>query len=147
MENRPVVKFKKLHPDAKLPQYQSDGAAGMDLYAIEGGRLDPQERLVVRTGLAIEVPPGYEAQVRSRSGLAADAGVVVANSPGTIDSDYRGEVKVILLNTGNVPRGPEAGERIAQLVIAPVAKAIVELVAELSPTGRGNGGFGSTGTK
>lgn len=148
---QPQVKFKRLRPNAVLPKYQTPGAAGMDLHAcfegdVKGVHLMVDMVLAIPTGLAIEVPPGYEAQVRPRSGLAAKEHITVLNTPGTIDSDYRGEVKVLLINYGPKDRWFENGDRIAQLVIAPVAQAEVVEVAELSDTVRGAGGFGSTGT-
>lgn len=146
----PVVKFKKLRPNAIIPAYQTPGAAGMDLHAAfpegtDGVHLMDDQVLLIPTGLSIEVPLGYEAQVRSRSGLALKNHVVVLNSPGTIDSDYRGEVGVILINYGPKDLPIKNGDRIAQLVIAPVSHAVVEEVEELSSTDRGAGGFGSTG--
>ncbi|MEQ8508949.1 MAG: dUTP diphosphatase [Rhodospirillaceae bacterium] len=133
--------------DLPLPAYQTDEAAGMDLYAAIDApiTLSPQEKTMVATGLAIALTPGFEAQVRPRSGLAAKHGVTVLNSPGTIDADYRGEVKVILINHGQEPFVITRGERIAQLLVAPVTRAILEVVDELPETVRGAGGFGSTG--
>ncbi|MBU2582851.1 MAG: dUTP diphosphatase [Alphaproteobacteria bacterium] len=135
--------------DLPMPAYQSEHAAGLDLVAAVGWdtpiMLLPGSRSLVPTGLAIEVPEGYEAQVRPRSGLALKSGVTVLNSPGTIDADYRGEVGVILANLGGAPFEVRRGERIAQLVIAPVASARLIEVEQLSETGRGSGGFGSTG--
>jgi dUTP pyrophosphatase len=128
-----------------LPRYETDGAAGLDLRADEAFTLAPGERRVVPTGLALEIPPGHEGQVRPRSGLAARHGVALVNAPGTIDSDYRGEVKVILVNLGQTPVAFARGDRIAQLVVAPVTRAEIALVDDLSDTGRGSGGFGSTG--
>jgi dUTP pyrophosphatase len=132
-------------PPLELPRYQTAGAAGLDLRADEDILLAPGERRPVPTGLAVEIPPGYEGQVRPRSGLAARHGIGMVNAPGTIDSDYRGEVVVILVNHGQAPFAARRGERIAQLVIAPVARVEVELAERLSDTGRGDGGFGSTG--
>jgi len=132
-----------------LPTYQPDGAAGLDLLAaLEAGNpmvLAPGARALVPTGLTIELPKGYEAQVRPRSGLALNYGVTVLNSPGTIDSDYRGEVKVLLINLGGAPWEIQRGERIAQLVFQRVARADLVEVATLNDTRRGAGGFGSTG--
>ncbi|MDF1685697.1 MAG: dUTP pyrophosphatase [Parvibaculaceae bacterium] len=137
--------------DLVLPSYESDGAAGMDLRAALGDgeslTLAPGAQAMVPTGLAMALPVGYEAQVRPRSGLAAKHSVTVLNSPGTIDSDYRGEVKVILINHGSSPFKIERGERIAQMVIAPVTQGIWTKVDALSQTDRGAGGFGSTGVK
>ena len=131
-----------------LPVYQSAHAAGLDLLAAICDdaplTLMPGHRLLVPTGLILAVPPGYEAQVRPRSGLALKHGVTVLNAPGTIDADYRGEVGVLLVNHGNAPFTINRGERIAQLVIAPVTRANLAAVASLSTTGRGSGGFGST---
>ena len=132
--------------DLPLPRYASEGAAGLDLRAAlpEPLLLTPGQRALVPTGLRIAVPTGYEAQVRPRSGLALRHGIVLPNSPGTIDSDYRGEVQVILWNAGPEPFGIARGDRIAQLVIAPVARVELEEAA-LDETPRGAGGFGSTG--
>jgi dUTP pyrophosphatase len=132
--------------DLPLPSYATEGAAGLDLRAALAGRLvlGPGERALVPTGLRFAVPAGYEAQVRPRSGLALRHGIVLPNSPGTIDSDYRGEVQVILWNAGPEPFAIERGDRIAQLVIAPVAHVELEESA-LDETPRGAGGFGSTG--
>jgi dUTP pyrophosphatase len=133
----------------ELPTYETLASAGMDLRANiqEAIVLQPLERTIVKTGLFIELPIGFEAQVRPRSGLAAKNGVTVLNAPGTIDADYRGEVGVILVNLSNVPFTIENGERIAQMIIAKHERAEWELVTELSDTVRGSGGFGSTGLK
>jgi len=132
-----------------LPTYQSAAAAGLDLLAAVADNaplvLAPGRHATVPTGLAIALPPGFEAQVRPRSGLAAMHGVTVLNSPGTIDADYRGEISVILINHGEAPFTIRRGERIAQMVIAPVARAELAVAASLSTTDRGSGGFGSTG--
>ena len=132
--------------DLPFPAYATEGSAGLDVVAAEDFRLNPGERKAVPTGFAIEIPAGYEVQVRPRSGLALKHGITCLNTPGTIDSDYRGEVKVILANLGGETFAAERGERIAQLVPAPVLRARFEEVAELSDTQRGGGGFGSTGT-
>ncbi len=132
-------------PPLDLPRYETAGAAGMDLRADEPFTLAHGERRLVPTGLALEIPPGHEGQVRPRSGLAARHGVGMVNAPGTIDADYRGEVMVILVNHGQAPVAFARGDRIAQLVIAPVTRAEVELAEDLSATDRGHGGFGSTG--
>lgn len=133
-----------------LPAYQTEGAAGLDLMAAIdpaiSWTLQPLERTAVPTGLTLELPPGTEAQVRPRSGLAWKYGVTVLNSPGTIDSDYRGEVQVILVNLGSEPAVIRRGDRIAQLVIAPVTQAKLVPVSVIGSTSRGAGGFGSTGT-
>lgn len=147
------VRVQRLpHSDGlPLPRYETSGAAGMDLIAAlpegEPMVLAPGARAMVPTGLAIALPQGFEAQVRPRSGLAAKNGVTVLNSPGTIDCDYRGEVKVILINHGHDAFTIERGTRIAQMVVAPVTQARFEEVGTLDETARGAGGFGSTGTK
>ncbi len=130
-----------------LPHYATAGAAGADLRAAvdEPVVLDPGARLAVPTGLVLEIPTGYEAQIRPRSGLALRHGITVANAPGTVDSDYRGEVRVLLVNLGQEPFTIARGDRIAQLVIAPVTRAEFEEVTSLSGSARGDGGFGSTG--
>jgi len=130
-----------------LPQYQTEHASGMDLYAAVGGpcELAPGRRTCVPSGLAIAVPPGYEAQVRARSGLALKHGIAVVNAPGTIDADYRGEIGIILVNLGEAPITIERGMRIAQLVVQPVCRAALHQVDELPPSERSAGGFGHTG--
>lgn len=128
-----------------LPRYASEDAAGLDITAAEELTLAPGERHAVETGFAIEIPCGFEVQVRPRSGLAFKNGITCLNTPGTIDSDYRGEVKVILVNLGQEPFEVRRGERIAQLVPAPVLRADFVEVGELGGTARGAGGFGSTG--
>jgi dUTP pyrophosphatase len=135
--------------DLPLPAYQSAAAAGMDLLAANDDPLflEPGARALVPTGIAIALPEGAEAQVRPRSGLAAKHGVTVLNTPGTIDADYRGEIKVILINLGDAPFTIERGSRIAQMVVAPVARAELVEVADLEETARGAGGFGSTGSR
>ncbi|WP_072395672.1 dUTP diphosphatase [Hyphomicrobium sp. CS1GBMeth3] len=131
-----------------LPAYQSDGAAGLDLVAAVGAKetvvIAPGARALIPTGLSLELPAGYEGQVRPRSGLALKHGVTVLNSPGTIDSDYRGEVKIILVNLGEASFAVSRGERIAQLVIAPVTQARLVRARLIGETTRGSGGFGST---
>ena len=133
----------------ELPNYETIASAGMDLRAnlVEPIELKPLERAIVKTGLFIELPIGYEAQVRPRSGLAAKKGITVLNSPGTVDADYRGEIGVILVNLSNENFVVENGERIAQLIIAKHERADWISVEELSETSRGEGGFGSTGVK
>jgi len=133
----------------ELPNYETIASAGMDLRAnlTDAVTLKPLERAIIKTGLFIELPIGYEAQVRPRSGLAAKRGVTVLNSPGTIDADYRGEIGVILVNLSNEEFVVENGERIAQLIIAKHERAEWIQVAHLSETSRGEGGFGSTGVK
>lgn len=146
MESDVVVRFELLD-NATLPAYQTADAAGMDLCAAEDVHLEPGQRKVVWTGLRVVIPPGYEGQVRARSGLAAKYGIGMVNAPGTIDADYRGEIGVIMINWGQETVKLNMGERIAQLVIAPVVRVAVEAVADVSafPTARGEGGFGSTG--
>ena len=128
-----------------LPAYATSGAAGMDVLAAEDLVLEPGQRHAVATGLALAIPDGYEIQVRPRSGLALKHGITVPNTPGTIDSDYRGELKVIMINHGADDFAIRRGDRIAQLVLAPVTRAAWEEVDELDDTARGAGGFGSTG--
>jgi dUTP pyrophosphatase len=143
------LKVRLLRPGAVLPAYMSEHAAGLDLVACpEDGAeiiLAPGERRLVATGLAIELEPGWEAQVRPRSGLALRHGVTLLNSPGTIDADYRGEVGVILVNLGQAPFTIRSGDRIAQMVVARVARVQPTLVEVLGDTRRGDGGFGHTG--
>jgi dUTP pyrophosphatase len=143
----PRVQVRKLRSDAKLPCYMSAAAAGADLSAAIDSPLvlGPGQRAAVGTGLALAIAPGYEAQVRPRSGAALKLGLTVVNAPGTIDSDYRGELKVLLINLSRDELVIEAGQRIAQMVVAPVVQAEFDLVDELSSTERGAGGFGSTG--
>jgi dUTP pyrophosphatase len=133
--------------DLPLPAYQSELAAGMDLLAAvaEPVTLAPGKRALIPTGIAIALPAGYEAQVRPRSGLAAKQGVTVLNTPGTIDADYRGEVQVILINLGEAPVVIERGMRVAQMVISRIERAQLHETPALPATGRGSGGFGSTG--
>lgn len=146
----PAVRVVRLAhgADLPLPSYESPGAAGMDLRAAVDTPfvLAPGARAAIPTGLTMALPPGFEAQVRPRSGLAVRDGVTALNSPGTIDADYRGEVKVILVNHGTAPVTICRGDRIAQLVVAPVVKATWSEVESLDETDRGDGGFGSTGS-
>jgi dUTP pyrophosphatase len=132
-----------------LPHYESNASAGMDLRAHLSApvTLKPLERVIIKTGLFLELPVGYEAQIRPRSGLAAKKGITVLNTPGTIDADYRGEIGVILVNLSQDPFVVNDGERIAQMVIASHERAVWDEVKELSQTSRGEGGFGSTGTR
>jgi dUTP pyrophosphatase len=148
--DRVTVELRRVRSHAEplpLPRYQTDGAAGLDLLADIDGEwtLAPLERRAVPTGLALALPVGFEGQVRPRSGLALKSGVTCLNSPGTIDSDYRGEVQVILANLSTTPFTLRRGERVAQLVIAPVVRAALLEVEVLPVTTRGSGGFGSTG--
>lgn len=130
---------------AKQPQYQTSGAAGMDVTSVKKIVIHPGERALVPTGLSFEIPADYEIQVRPRSGLAFKHGITVLNSPGTIDSDYRGELGVILMNSGKDDFNIEVGDRIAQIVLCPVVKMEFKIVESLTDTNRGSGGFGSTG--
>lgn len=145
----PALKVVLLRETAVVPEYHSAGAAGLDLAACTetGGSIDipPGEIRVVPCGIAVAIPPGHEGQVRPRSGLATRFGISMPNTPGTIDSDYRGEIRVPLVNLGKETFRVEQGMRIAQMVIAPVVRVRVELEAALEPTERGAGGFGSTG--
>jgi dUTP pyrophosphatase len=143
----PRVQIKKLRPDAIVPRYMSELAAGLDLAAAIDGpiTIEPGDRVAIATGLAMALPAGFEAQVRPRSGLAMKHGITIVNAPGTIDADYRGEVKVLVINHGREPVRIAPGDRIAQMVIAPVVQAQLEEVEELGETARGAGGFGSTG--
>jgi len=146
--NLPVrIEWKRLSPLARIPAYQTSLAAGMDVHAAitEPMLLEPNRVVLVPTGFALAIPEGFEAQVRPRSGLSTKHGVTVPNAPGTIDADYRGEVMVALINLGRADFTVEPGMRVAQLVFAPVARADITEVSELSSTERGTGGFGSTG--
>lgn len=138
----------KLRETATIPHYMTEHAAGMDLHAALDDLVvvAPGERVLIPTGLALEIPEGFEGQVRPRSGLALRQGIALVNSPGTIDADYRGEVGVIVINLGHSPVTFTPGDRIAQLVIAPVTRAVFDEVAELGSTQRAAGGFGHTGT-
>jgi len=142
----PTLKLKRLPngQDTPLPAYATAGAAGMDIHSVEGIKLYHGNTTVLRTGLAVEVPSGYELQVRSKSGLAS-RGVFVTNGPGTIDEDYRGEIMVLISHLGKNAVDIQAGDRVAQLVLAPVTRFDIEEVDELSVTSRGVGGLGSTG--
>jgi dUTP pyrophosphatase len=143
------VKVKKLHPKAIVPVYMTEHAAGMDLCTVIDSpvTLAPGERVLLPTGLAMEIPPGFEGQVRPRSGLALKKGIALVNSPGTIDADYRGEIGIIIINHGVEPVEFLPGDRIAQLIIAPVTQANLVEVDELTDSTRSSGGFGHTGIK
>ncbi len=134
----------KLLENGVMPEYKTVGSAGVDLVSSEDQIIPPKEIRLIKTGIKVEIPEGYEAQIRSRSGLALN-GIVVANSPGTIDSDYRGEIGVILANLSNKPFGLKKGMRIAQMVLSKVERIEFEVVDELSESNRGSKGFGSTG--
>ena len=140
-----TVRFKRLCPDAVLPAYAHPGDAGMDLRSVDDLEIAPGARALVHTGLVMVLPPGWEAQVRPRSGLALKHGVTVLNTPGTIDAGYRGEVGVILANFGDAPFAVKKGDRIAQVVVAPVTTAAIEETDVVDDTDRGGSGFGSTG--
>lgn len=148
MVNVPV-KMLENATDLPLPKYATEDSAGMDLYAAIDAPIElaPLERKLIPTGLALALPAGYEAQVRPRSGLALKKGISIVNAPGTVDADYRGEVGVILINMSNEPFTIERGERIAQMVIAPYTRISWNQMEELPTSDRGEGGFGSTGTK
>ena len=143
------IQIKKLSNSVSTPKYETAGSSGMDVAAhIEDNIIiNPGEKALVSTGLSISIPVGYEVQIRPRSGLAAKKSITVLNSPGTIDADYRGEIKVILINLGKKKFVVKNGERIAQMVVCPVIQASLDEVKELSDTARGSGGFGSTGNK
>jgi dUTP pyrophosphatase len=140
------IKVKKLKPEAILPQYAHPGDAGMDLFSTEKYLLKPGERCLVSTGLAFEIPFGYELQIRPRSGLALKKGISLVNTPGTLDAGYRGELGIILINHGQEDFIILPGDKIAQAVLNKFETAEIEEVSELSDTARGAGGFGSTGT-
>jgi dUTP pyrophosphatase len=140
-----VLRFKRIHPDAVLPAYAHPSDAGMDIRSVENLVIPAGKRALVHTGLVMLLPPLYEAQVRPRSGLALKNGVTVLNTPGTIDSGYRGEVGVILANLGEESFEVKKGDKIAQVVIAPVTQSTIEEADSIDETDRGAGGFGSTG--
>ena len=140
-----TLRFRKVHPDAVLPAYAHPSDAGMDVRSVEDLSIAPGKRALVHTGLVMLLPPMYEAQVRPRSGLALKSGVTVLNAPGTIDSGYRGEVGVILANFGEADFQVKKGDKIAQIVIAPVTQPEIVETSEVDETDRGSGGFGSTG--
>ena len=143
------IQIKKLSNSVSTPKYETPGSSGMDVAAhIEDNIIiNPGEKFLVSTGFSIAIPKGYEVQIRPRSGLAAKRSITVLNTPGTIDADYRGEIKVILINLGKEKFIVKNGERIAQMVVCPVVQANLEEVEDLPDTERGSGGFGSTGTK
>lgn len=135
--------IKRIHPDAIIPQYQSLGAAGFDLHAVDNYVIIPNETVLISTGLIFDIPVGYELQIRPRSGLSAKTKLRIANSPGTIDSDYKDEVKVIIENTGSLVSIIDKGDRVAQAVLAPIVRAEIVEVDVVEESARG--GFGSTG--
>ena len=140
-----TLQFRRIHPDAVLPAYAHPSDAGMDVRSVEYLTIAPGKRALVHTGLVMLLPPQYEAQVRPRSGLALKYGVTVLNTPGTIDSGYRGEIGVILANFGDTDFQVRKGDKIAQIVIAPVTQPMIEETTDVDETDRGVGGFGSTG--
>ena len=147
--DRVIVKVKRLdnNRDLPLPSYQSDGSSGLDLRAAIGDAvtLQPGDIRLIPTGLSISLPQGYEAQIRPRSGLALDYGLGLVNAPGTIDSDYRGEIQIVAINWGKKPVTIKRGDRIAQMIISRVSRVVIKEVNELDPTERGGGGFGHSG--
>ncbi len=140
-----LIRFKKLDPEAVIPKYKTPGSAGADLSSVECVDIGPGETKMISLGFSVSIPPGYEIQIRSRSGLAAGFGVIVLNSPGTVDSDYRGPMKVILSNFGTKTFSVNRGDRIAQMILTEVSQAVFTIVDELDATVRGDRGFGSTG--
>lgn len=138
------IKFQKLHPDAQIPSYAHIGDAGADVYSVADVVLQPSDRAAIPTGLAVDIPIGYEIQVRPKSGLALKYGIAVLNSPGTVDAGYRGEIQVIVINLGKEPYTFAKGQKIAQLVLKPVVLANY-IEGDLGNSDRGTGGFGSTG--
>jgi len=143
------ILIKRLSKEVSLPKYETNGSSGMDLAADVDANIniDPGKTAIIPTGLALSIPKGFEVQIRPRSGLAAKQKISVLNTPGTIDADYRGEIKVILINLGQETFKVEKGLRIAQMVVCPIVQAHLKEVDDLSETERGKGGFGSTGTK
>ena len=144
-DSRVVIKVKRLVSEAVIPQYEHPGDSGADIVAITECVLQPLQRAVMDTGLSAELPAGFEIQVRPKSSLAKNHGITVLNTPGTIDSGYRGEIRVILINLGSEPFYIHRGQKIAQLVLSPIVRAAFEEADELSGSGRGSSGFGSTG--
>ena len=143
------ILIKRLSKEVSLPKYETSGSSGMDLaaYIDSNININPGQIAIIPTGLALSIPKGFEVQIRPRSGLAAKQKISVLNTPGTIDADYRGEIKVILINLGPEPFKVEKGLRIAQMIVCPIVQAQLKEVDDLSETERGKGGFGSTGTK
>ena len=143
------ILIKRLSKEVPLPKYETSGSSGMDLAANINANIEisPGKTAIVPTGLALSIPKGFEVQIRPRSGLAANQKISVLNTPGTIDADYRGEIKVILINLGQESFKVEKGLRVAQMVVCPIVQAQLKEVDDLSETERGKGGFGSTGTK
>jgi dUTP pyrophosphatase len=144
-DNQVTIKIKRLIPEARIPKYEHFDDSGADLVAVDDYQLNPLERVAVATGIAVEIPLGYEIQIRPRSGLALKHGITVLNTPGTVDAGYRGEIKVILINLGSQTFYISQGQKIAQMVIAPVVRGTFTEVTILNESERGSGGFGSTG--
>jgi len=143
------IKIKKLSNEVLTPKYETPGSSGMDIaaYINEDVIINSGDKALIPTGFSLSIPQGYEVQIRPRSGLAIKKGITILNTPGTIDSDYRGEIKVVLINLSKDKFTVQNGERIAQMVVCPIVQVSIEEVKELSETNRGIGGFGSTGTK
>ena len=141
------ILVKKFDKNIKLPAYKTSGSSGMDLVAYIKNKIivNPGKTIIIPTGIAVAIPKNYEIQIRPRSGLAANKGISVLNTPGTVDSDYRGEIKIILINLGKKPFDIKSGDRIAQIIVCPVSKAKFKEVKQLPKTTRGKGRFGSTG--
>ncbi len=140
-----IVKIKRLSPEAKLPKYEHHDDSGADIYSLEEYNLEPLQRAAIATGISVEIPVGFEIQVRPKSGLALNHGITVLNTPGTIDAGYRGEIKVILINLGAESVVIKKGQKIAQIVVTPIEKVDFVEVIDLVDSARGIGGFGSTG--
>ena len=140
-----IVKVVAVHPEAKIPERATEGSSGFDLVSVENKRIEPRQVVMVKTGLSMELPEGFEAQIRPRSGLAKNKGLTVANSPGTIDNDYRGEICVLLVNLTDTPQNIGFGDRIAQIVFQKLPEVYLQVVSDLEKTERNDGGFGSTG--
>lgn len=140
-----IVKIKRLSPEAKLPKYEHHDDSGADIYSLEECNLEPLQRAAIATGISVEIPVGFEIQVRPKSGLALNHGITVLNTPGTIDAGYRGEIKVILINLGSESVLIRKGQKIAQIVVTPIEKVDFVEVMDLVDSARGIGGFGSTG--
>ena len=139
------IKVKKINPDAIIPKYAHERDAGFDLYSVENYEINFRERVLVKTGLQVEIPRGYEMQIRPKSGLALKSGISVLNTPGTVDSGYRGEIGVILINHGSEIYAVKKGEKVAQVILNKIEKVLIVETENLSESSRGEGGFGSTG--
>lgn len=139
------LKVKRLHEDAVIPRYEHKGDAGLDLFSVEDYIINPGERVLIKTGISVEFPIGYEMQIRPRSGLALKKGISIVNAPGTVDAGYRGEIGVILINHGQEAVEISKGDKIAQAILNEIKYAVIEDVDELNDSSRGQGGFGSSG--